>query len=354
MPTPLTDAWRVVVVTLEHPWLRPVVVFTIWAALATVVRRVGERALRERLGDAHEAREISDALLRPLSTLLLLAGVGIVIKTSDLDPDNRSLLASVNSTLAVLAASRSLFGAISVAVDHASRRATGALSASTAPVLDIAGKVVAAALTVYGVLLAWHVDLTAWIASAGIAGVAVGFAAQETLANLAAGMSILADRPYSIGDSLVLSDGVRGVVVDIGLRSTRLRTLDDVEIAIPNKEMASTRVVNASAGTTPHERVGIEVAVSYGADLERVRAVLLDLPGTLDAELINPGGEASSVRFRSFDDSGITVRLNVHAVPLRREEAVDAVIRAIHRRFAAEGISIPFPQRDVHVIPPPR
>ena len=125
----------------------------------------------------------------------------------------------------------------------------------TLPIFDIAARSVILCAAAYFVMLAWHIDVTAWLASAGIIGIAVGFAAQDTLANLFAGVFILADAPYKLGDYLVLENGDRGAVVEIGIRTTRLRTRDDVEIIVPNAVMANSRIVNQSGGPSSGFRV---------------------------------------------------------------------------------------------------
>jgi MscS family membrane protein len=86
--------------------------------------------------------------------------------------------------------------------------------------------------------------MTAWLASAGIIGIAVGFAAKDTLANLFSGVFILADSPYKLGDYVVLEDNSRGKVTQIGLRSTRMLTRDDVEVTVPNSIMGNTKIIN--------------------------------------------------------------------------------------------------------------
>ncbi|OQW99996.1 MAG: hypothetical protein BWK74_00755 [Desulfobacteraceae bacterium A6] len=91
-------------------------------------------------------------------------------------------------------------------------------------------------------------DLTAWVASAGIIGLALSFAAKDTLANLFSGVFILADAPYKIGDFIVLDSGERGEVTNIGIRSTRLLTRSDIEITVPNSIMGNTRIINEAGG----------------------------------------------------------------------------------------------------------
>lgn len=99
--------------------------------------------------------------------------------------------------------------------------------------------IVVTALAVYFVFLAWQIDVTAWMASAGILGLAVSFAAKDTLANLFSGVFIVADAPYKLGDFIVLDSGERGEVTHIGIRSTRLLTRDDVEVTVPNSIMGN-------------------------------------------------------------------------------------------------------------------
>lgn len=118
--------------------------------------------------------------------------------------------------------------------------------------------------------------MTAFIASLGVLGIAVGFAAKDTIANLFAGVFILADQPYKIGDYIVLGSGERGRVRHIGIRSTRVLTRSDVEITIPNSIMGNTQITNESGGPVKKTRVFIDVGVAYGSDIEQVEKVILD------------------------------------------------------------------------------
>jgi len=288
--------------------------------------------------------------------VLVLVGAHVAIGFTDLSDTTRSTVRSLASTATILIVVRSLLAGLSVGLERSARRTDDGrrlITAQSAPLYDIGGKVAILLLTLWLLMLAWHVDVTAWLASAGVIGVVVGLAAQETLSNLLAGATILADAPYRVGHMIQLADGTRGVVRDIGLRSTRLVTLDAIEIIIPNKEMATTRVVNISQGPVELERVGLSVQVAYDSDLEHVREVLLGLVSTLPADPFDPGSVDASVRFKSFDDSGITVRLLFHVRPDAREAAIDHALRAIHRAFRAHGILIPFPQLDVHGVSAP-
>ena len=222
----------------------------------------------------------------------------------------------------------------------------------TLPIFDIGARTLIYGGCTYFVLLAWDVDVTGWLASAGIIGVAVGFASQDTLSNLIAGVFILADAPYKLGDFLVLETGERGEVVDIGIRTTRLMTRDDVEIIVPNKVMANALIINQSGG--PHEafRVRIAVGVAYGSDIDRVHDTLMAIATDADGVEADP---APRVRFRAFGDSSLDHDLLVWvARPSLRGQVSHRLHTAIYKRFNELKIEIPFPQRDVHLIKPER
>ncbi|MDA1259913.1 MAG: mechanosensitive ion channel family protein [Planctomycetota bacterium] len=219
------------------------------------------------------------------------------------------------------------------------------LSGPAYPLFDNALKVVLFFAGAWLVIKVWGFDTTSMLASAGIMGLAVGFAAQDTLANLFAGVFILADRPYKVGDYIVIDSGERGRVNHIGLRSTRLLTRDDTEITIPNRIMGQAKIVNETGGFHEKMRVRIPVGVAYGSDLTRVRQTLLD------AAAASPHVERDPiprVRFRQFGDSSLDFELLVWvAQPEFKGLCIDDLLERIYLAFARDGISIPFPQRDL-------
>jgi MscS family membrane protein len=217
----------------------------------------------------------------------------------------------------------------------------------TRPVLDIACKAVIYGAAIWAVFLSWRIDVTAWLASAGIVGVAVGFAAKDTLSNLIAGVFILADAPYRLGDYLILDSGDRGRVTEIGIRATRILTNDDVEIIVPNAIMANARIINESGGPYEKCRIQIQVGVAYGVDIDKVRATLLQAADGVAGVVDHP---PPRVRFEAFDDSALDFRLYVYIeVPAMTGRVKDALNVAVYKAFAREEIPIPFPQQDVYL-----
>jgi MscS family membrane protein len=220
------------------------------------------------------------------------------------------------------------------------------LEQRTVPLFDTIQKVVLVAGAAYLFFLTWNIDVTAWAASAGILGIAVGFAAKDTLANLFSGVFILVDAPYRIGDMILLDTGERGLVTEVGIRSTRIVTRDDVEITIPNSQIGAAKVTNESGGPYRKRRVDVKVGVSYASDPDRVRAALMAVAGEVDEVCRQP---EPRVRFREMADSALIFSLLFWIDdPEQRGSAVDAVNTRILQRFRADGIEIPFPQRVVH------
>jgi small-conductance mechanosensitive channel len=200
---------------------------------------------------------------------------------------------------------------------------------------------------VYFVLLTWEIDVSGWVASAGIAGIAVGFAAKDTLANFFAGIFIATDAPYKVGDYIVLDSGERGRVTHIGLRSTRLLTRDDIEVTLPNSIIGNAKIANESGGPWERHRIRVAVSVAYGSDIDQVRTVLDDTASRSPLVCDQP---EPRVRFRSFGDSGLQFELLCWIEhPEDRGRALDELNSEIYKRFRREGIEIPFPKRDLYV-----
>jgi MscS family membrane protein len=217
----------------------------------------------------------------------------------------------------------------------------------TLPVFTFFGQAAIFAAAAYFLFLSWDIDVTGWLASAGIVGIAVGFAAKDTLANLFAGLFIIADGPYQIGDYLVLESGERGRVTDIGMRSTRIQTLDEVQVIIPNANIANSTIFNLSGGPSERMRLQIHIGVAYDSDIEQVRKALLDVAEEIPSVLTHP---APAVRLREFADSSLNFTLLAFvARPEAEDDVNDRLNRAILTRFRKDGIEIPFPQRVVAV-----
>jgi len=297
--------------------------------------------------------EIVTAVRRPLFYSVVLIGSWQAIREVRPGDADHSLLARVLVTAAVLLWTRAGMRMAKSVLGAVARRAgVGSfVQQRTLPLFEISLKTLVVGGAIYGVLQAWSVDVTAWLASAGIVGIAVGFAAKDTLANLFAGIFILADAPYKIGDYIVLDSGERGKVTDIGIRSTRILTRDDLEIIIPNAAIGNAKIINESGGPYLKRRVRLNVGVAYGSDIDQVKAVLMDVAAKSQYLLSDP---EPRVRFRLLGESSLDFQLlGWISDPEEHGQTIDELNSAVYKRFAQEQIHIPFPQRDVHLIKPP-
>ena len=192
----------------------------------------------------------------------------------------------------------------------------------------------------------WGINLTPLLASAGIAGIIVGLAAKDTLGNFFGGISLLLDKPFKHGDYIVLSSGERGRVVDIGLRSTRIVTRDDILITVPNSVIISTKIINetAPAGIM---RVRAKISVLQGSAPEKVQEALLKIAKENRLVLSEP---APRVRFRGFGDTSFDFELLCWiAKPKDKGRVLHQLNTAAVKEFTRSGISLVTPQREVTV-----
>jgi MscS family membrane protein len=190
----------------------------------------------------------------------------------------------------------------------------------------------------------WSIDLSPLLASAGLVTAISALAARDALSDFFGGITIFLDRPYHIGDYVVLNSGERGEVVNIGIRSTSIRTRDDVFVSVPNSVMISAKIVNESS-FLPQYRVRCRLGVAYSSDLPEVERVLLDSVRTNPHILLDP---EPRVRFRAFGDWSIEVELLVWIKDPRDRGLVrDVIIRSIQQAAREGKLEIPFPQQEV-------
>ncbi|MCZ7398888.1 MAG: mechanosensitive ion channel [Candidatus Methanoperedens sp.] len=187
--------------------------------------------------------------------------------------------------------------------------------------------------------------ITPLITVTGIAGLAIALAAQNLLSNVFGGVTITLDQLYKVGDRIELS-GVYGDVYEIKPRYTRIRTLDNMIITIPNSRVINEKIINyADPDTTM--RVKIPISVAYGTDPKKVDELLLDIAAKTPHVMKNP---KPFVRFTEYATSSQNFELLVWIRHYDdRHPVLDSIFREMFARFKKEGIEIPFNQMDVHI-----
>lgn len=199
-------------------------------------------------------------------------------------------------------------------------------------------------LVVVSVLGMVGIQMTSFIAILGAAGLAVGMALSGTLQNFAGGVMILIFKPFKVGD-FIEAQGYAGTVNAIQIFNTILKTPDNKTIIIPNGGLSTASMVNYS--TEPTRRVDWTFGIAYGDDIDKAKDVLRSLLATNESVLKDP---APFVELGELADSSVnfTVRAWVNAADYWTVHFY--MLDMVYRRFAEEGLNIPFPQMDVHVV----
>ncbi|MAP07315.1 MAG: mechanosensitive ion channel protein MscS [Rhodopirellula sp.] len=192
-------------------------------------------------------------------------------------------------------------------------------------------------------LTALEVDITPILAAIGATGLVVGLALQDTLSNFASGLMILINRPFDVGH-VVNAGGVTGTVHQMNLVSTTFHTFDNQTIYVPNNEIWNNVITNITANDK--RRVDMEFGIGYSDDFEQAEEIITDVVKSHDLVLDEP---EPVVVTHALADSSVNIVCRPWAATSDWWKVKTDVTREVKRRFDAAGISIPFPQHDVHV-----
>lgn len=189
------------------------------------------------------------------------------------------------------------------------------------------------------------IDLSGLAVIFGLLSVGIGFGLQNVTSNFIAGIILLFERPISIGDRVIVGD-IEGDVEEISIRSTKIRTLNNVYIIVPNSHFVSGSVINWSHADNK-TRIEVPVGVSYHSDLDTVITALLEVATENGVVLKNPEPD---VLLREFGDSSWNMVLRVWIPDPKQHHIIRSDLnKAIVRKFRKHNVEIPFPQRDVHI-----
>lgn len=299
----------------------------------------------ELTGDITDASWWSDLLVGPvLRTVLILVGalVARVVMAKVVDGLTRGMSAAAESDLP---GTRRLDDAHEVLGDDQMRIERKVNRAATlGRLMKNVGSVLIASLAFLMILGEWGFHLGPLVAGAGILGIALGFGAQTLVSDFLSGVFMLLEDQYGVGDIIDL-DGTSGLVEDVQLRVTRLRSVDGVVWWVRNGEI--TRVGNMSQNWS---RAVLDIGVSYSADIPRVRALMAEEAHALHADpemgdLLLEEPEVWGVE--SLGNDSVVIRLVLKTRPGQQWAVARELRERIKNRFDAEGVEIPFPQRTV-------
>jgi MscS family membrane protein len=196
------------------------------------------------------------------------------------------------------------------------------------------------------ILSSWGIEIGPLLAGIGVAGIAIAFALQSTLANIFGGISMLIDKSIKVGDVVKLDDGASGNIMKINLRSTKIRTFDNELVIVPNGKLAESNIMNVAL-PEPKTRVVVPFGVAYGSDVDKVKRIVLKEIKTVENYQDEP---EPSVKFLEMADSSLNFKAFFYVNSYdNRYSALDEANTKIYKALNKNKIEIPFPQVDVNV-----
>lgn len=297
---------------------------------------------------------ILDVVKRPVYWLILLVGLYAAVHRIEIDVHERffAVVDGIIYVAGVFVAVKITYDVLNVSLEWYSanrlRREESPVGKEFIPLAEKLVKLFVIASGLIIVLSHFGYNITSLVAALGVTSLAIGMAAKETLSNMISGFIIMVDRPFRLSDRVELASGKVGDVIDIGLRSTKLRDVNNNVIVIPNSEVVNACVTN-QCYPEPHVAEKIKIGVAQGSDLEKARRIMMEVAAAQPQVLKDP---APAVFFQEFGEFSLNLLLVVWLESFRDALVVrDAVNTALYRRFAEEGIEIPFPTRKVYTEP---
>ena len=300
------------------------------------------------------ATDLDDRILgrvTPLVALLVVfAGLYYAIRYLPL-PEKGHLAASgavfiVNVAILTMIAYRSTDELLSWYAARLSQRHGEGLDRQLIPLAEKLVSIFLICTALIIVLKHFNYDILSLVTALGIGSLAIGLAAKDTLANMISGFTLMIDRPFRIGDRIHLKDGHWGDVTDIGLRTTKIKTIDNTLLVIPNSDLCNSTLIN-QAFPDVRAKGNVKIGVDYGSDVEQVKNILTTVALEIPEVLHDPPPDAF---FMSFGESALQMTLFFWVDDYTKLVPVtDKLNTLIIRRFSEAGVAIPYPTQTVYL-----
>lgn len=332
----------------KNQYVEAAIIFLLFVAIAKIVAVVLRKYLKKIT--ERTKTKFDDVLLEKIEPFLIYVIVLIGVRFVLLHIGIMNLLISriINSFIAILAV---YFVIIIIEMfinfwgtSWAKRTKSGV--DAMLPLVHKFSKVVLIIACLMFILDIWDKDLTGFVAGLGIVGIVLGFALKDSLGNIFGGISIILDKTYRIGDRIKIDSGESGIVYDISLRSTKIKTWDNDIIIIPNGKMANSKIQNYVQPSIKSRGV-IEFFVAYGSDVDKVKRVIIKAIKKVENVLDEP---APSVDFMKMNDFSLDFKAKFWVDDVaKRYGTKENATSVIYKTLKKEGINIPFPTRTVYL-----
>lgn len=287
---------------------------------------------------------------KPISIILLLIGFRLALLPLGIKPNVMNIIESVLSSFTIIVITYIVIAVLDILIDNwgkaVAEKTKATIDEELLPVFHRFSRIFISLIGLLFILPVWGIQIGPLLTSLGIAGVAIAFALQATLGNIFGGISLILDKSIKVGDKIKLDTDTMGTVVDVGLRSTKIRTWDNELIIIPNGKLADSRILNF-VQPDPSVRIVLDFSTEYGSEVSKVRKVVIDVVKNMPSVLKDPvpkvmlvemGDFALKFRLLFWVDS-FDVKFDVKS--LATEDVYNALRKA--------GIAIPFPTRTVYL-----
>ena len=232
-----------------------------------------------------------------------------------------------------------------------SRTSETALDETALPMINRFVRFIVIAIGILLAMTQLGLEIAPLLAGAGVAGLALSLAAKDTLSNLIAGVLLIMDRPFQVGDRIELwsaprETGTWGDVIEIGLRATKIRNPDNLVVVVPNNEIMQRDIINYTM-SGEDIRLRIPFSVAYESEIERAKVLLKEMARGVEGVKLDP---APIVIVRGFGPSEVNLQLRVWILEARqRRRIADEITEKAVVAFAKAGIEIPYPKRELYI-----
>ena len=287
---------------------------------------------------------------KPISIILLLIGFRLALVPLGIKQNILDVIEHITSSMIIVVITYVAIVVFDIIIDSWGRRVVektkSTIDDQLIPVFHRFSKIFISIIGLLFVLTVWGVQIGPLLTSLGIAGIAIAFALQSTLGNIFGGVSIILDKSVKVGDKIKLDADTMGTVIDVGLRSTKIRTWDNEIVTVPNGKLADSRILNFIQ-PDPSVRVAIDFGVEYGSDAAKVKKVVLETLNNIKSVLKEPKPKVLMVEMADFALK-FKALFWVETFDIKFDTKCIAT-EEIYNALRREGIGIPFPTRTVYL-----
>ncbi|MEM3074816.1 MAG: mechanosensitive ion channel family protein [Candidatus Pacearchaeota archaeon] len=337
---------------IQNDYLRAIIIGIVILVFARVFVFVSFKVAKYFTGKTKT--NIDDIIMqkaaKPLTILIFLFAIEIPLAELPLSEDLAKMISKIMLSVAIIILSYliySLFDLIIVNMwERFVKKSKTKVDDTLTPLINGILKIIILVLAFIYIFDLWGFEIGPLLAGLGIAGLAVALALQPTLGNIFSGISLILDKSIKIGDWVYLDANTRGIIERIGLRSTRIKTFDNELIIIPNTKLADSQIQNVAL-PEPKSRVVVTFSVAYGSDIDKVKKLVLKEIKSIQHIEDDP---EPIVRFVEMGQSSLNFKVYFFVDSFEnRWIAIDEANTKIYNALNKAGITIPFPQIDVHL-----